>query len=109
LNSSEGPSLTRGRIPAEQRALILQMHAANQSVDAIAAHFGRSVEAVRKLVESQEVRPDAEAETGWALDEILDFLAELPDQALTELTELARIQRQADQLRGRLALRLKGR
>ena len=95
---------SRGRLSSEHRAYILEAHANHDSVEIIAERLGRSVESIRKVVEENlEPTPTADA---WELDEVLHFLADLPEEAMDETLQLSRLQRQSNQLRESLAQRL---
>lgn len=95
---------SRGRLSSEHRAYILEAHANHDSIEIIAERLGRSVESIRKVVdEYQEPRPLPET---WELDEVLHFLADLPEEAMGEILQLSRLQRQSNQLRESLALRM---
>jgi hypothetical protein len=98
----EGVSLGRGRLPAELRQQILQLAADGLPPDDIAVQVGRSPAAVRKVLAADEVAEGQALE----LDQVIEFLASLPDEGLDEVAQLARLQRQRDQLRSSLEIRL---
>jgi hypothetical protein len=100
----EGPKSGRGRLPAEVRTQILEMHAQGLSVETIAERTLRSVATIRKLV-SEETSVDPPSD--YDLDEVIDFLSGLPEEAIAEITQLARLQRERHQLRSSLEIRLR--
>ena len=74
----------------------------------IARRLGRSVESIRKVLEgSSESVQVAEADP-WDLDEMIDYLADLPEEAMHEVLELSRLQRRSNELRQSLSERLAG-
>ena len=120
--SSETPrvgQLIRGRIPQPVQEQILAMHRQGMSIASIATVTSRSVASIQKLVdggteEDSDVAapPAAKASASHApqnapdLDEVVDFLAQFPDELLDELFEVARLAREQAQLRTRLEHRL---
>ena len=56
------------------------------------------------------MRQDGQATTATPLDldEVLDFLATLPNEAIQEVCQLAALERRSEQLRSRLLERLRG-
>lgn len=100
------PPGSRGRLSAEHRAYILEAHANHESIEVIAERLGRSLESIRKVV---GLPPEAEPEVlPWELDDVLDFLAGLPEEAMDEILQLSRLERQANHLRQSLSQRLQG-
>ena len=86
---------------------MLEAHANQESIEIIAERLGRSTESIRKVVEEQQLPVSEGARTMlWELDDILDFLAELPEEAMDELAQLSRLQRQTNHLRQSLSSRL---
>ncbi len=103
------PSLagSRGRLSSEHRAYVLEAHANHESIEVIAERLGRSIESIRKVVEvPQEPALETAHPAPWELDDILDFLAELPEEAMDEVLQLSRLQRQTNHLRQSLSSRL---
>ena len=99
---------SRGRLSSEHRAYVLDAHARQESVEVIARRLGRSVESIRKVLEgSSESVQVAEADP-WDLDEMIDYLADLPEEAMHEVLELSRLQRRSNELRQSLSERLAG-
>lgn len=103
MESSEGTALGRGRLPAELRNQILEMSSNGIPPEDIAMRIGRSPAAVRKVLSVEEVP----GENLLELDHVIDFLASLPEEAIEEVLQLARLQRERSQLRSSLELRLK--
>ena len=95
---------SRGRLSSEHRAYILEAHSNHESVEIIAERLGRSVDSIRKVVDEHQEPTSAGAV--WELDEVLHFLADLPEAAMDEILQLSRLQRQSNQLRESLAQRL---
>lgn len=95
---------SRGRLSSEHRAYILEAHANHESIEVIAERLGRSVDSIRRVVEEHQ-EPQEKAEF-WELDDVLYFLAELPEEAMDEVLQLSRLQRQTNQLRHSLTQRL---
>lgn len=102
-SSSEGSALGRGRLPAELRNQILEMSSSGIPADDIAARVGRSPAAVRKVLSVDE----HQGENFLELDQVIDFLSSLPEEAIDEVLQLARLQRERSQLRSSLEIRLK--
>jgi len=102
MESSEGVALGRGRLPAELRNQILEMSSTGMAPEDIAMRVGRSPAAVRKVLSTDE--PAGET---LELDHVIDFLASLPEEAIDEVLQLARLQRERSQLRSSLEIRLK--
>lgn len=103
MESSEGIALSRGRLPAELRNQILEMSSSGLSPDDIATRVGRSPAAVRKVLSVEE----SPSENLTDLDQVIDFLSSLPEEAIEEVMQLARLQRERAQLRNSLEIRLK--
>lgn len=103
MESSEGVALGRGRLPAELRNQILEMSSTGISPEDIAMRVGRSPAAVRKVLSTEE----APGENLLELDQVIDFLSSLPEEAIEEVLQLARLQRERTQLRSSLEIRLK--
>ena len=103
MESTEGSALGRGRLPAELRNQILEMSANGMAQEEIALRVGRSPAAVRKVLASEEVP----GENLLELDGVIDFLSSLPEEAIQEVMQLARLQRERSQLRSSLEIRLK--
>lgn len=101
--SSEGSALGRGRLPAELRNQILEMSTSGVSPEDIALRIGRSPAAVRKVLSAEESPGESLPE----LDQVIDFLSSLPEEAIEEVLQLARLQRERTQLRSSLEIRLK--
>lgn len=99
----EGVPLGRGRLPAELRQQILQLAAEGLRPEEIAIQVGRSPAAVRKVLAADET---LEEQITPELDQVIEFLASLPDEGLDEVAQLARLQRQRNQLRSSLETRL---
>lgn len=59
--------------------------------------------AVRKVLASEELSGDNPLD----LDGVIDFLSALPEEAIEEVMQLARLQRERVQLRSSLEIRLK--
>lgn len=102
METSEGVALGRGRLPAELRNQILEMSSTGMAPEDIAMRVGRSPAAVRKVLSTDE--PVGE---NLELDHVIDFLASLPEEAIDEVLQLARLQRERSQLRSSLEIRLK--
>ena len=68
-----------------------------------AAAISRSPAAVRKVLASEEMPGD----NSMDLDGVIDFLSSLPEEAIQEVMQLARLQRERAQLRTSLEIRLK--
>lgn len=100
---SIGPA--RGRLPAEMRSLILELSAEGLSPEEIAQRVGRSAAAVRKVLSVEE--SVIEAPASLELDQVIDFLAGLPEDAIQEVMQLAQLQRERSQLRNSLEMRLR--
>jgi len=103
MESTEGLALGRGRLPAELRNQILEMNANGIAVEDIALRVSRSPAAVRKVLASEELSGDNPLD----LDGVIDFLSALPEEAIQEVMQLARLQRERVQLRSSLEIRLK--
>ena len=103
MESTEGLALGRGRLPAELRNQILEMSAGGMSIEDIALRVSRSPAAVRKVLASEELP----GESSLDLDGVIDFLSSLPEEAIQEVMQLARLQRERVQLRSSLEIRLK--
>ena len=103
MESSEGIALGRGRLPAELRNQILEMSSNGMTPEDIAMRVGRSPAAVRKVLSTEE----SPGENLLELDHVIDFLASLPEEAIEEVLQLARLQRERSQLRSSLEIRLK--
>ncbi len=103
MESSEGMALGRGRLPAELRKEILEMSSNGVLPEDIAARVGRSPAAVRKVLSAEEPA----GENLLELDQVIDFLSSLPEEAIDEVLQLARLQRERTQLRSSLEVRLK--
>lgn len=101
----------RGRLPVEVRAQILELHSQDVPLEQIAEETSRSLGAVRKVVENFENPPphhDEESDDGECdLDQVVDFLAQLPDEAMAEVLQLARLDREKKALRSSVELRLR--
>ena len=97
---------SRGRLSTEHRAYVLEAHAKHESIEIIAERLGRSVESIRKVVQERPESPPASQPEQWHLDDILNFLADLPEEAMDEVLQLSRLQRQENQLRQSLTDRL---
>ncbi|MBS2034843.1 helix-turn-helix domain-containing protein [bacterium] len=96
----------RGRLPAEMRAQIFDLSAEGFTPEEIAHKVGRSVAAVRKVLAVEE--PAQEGLISKVdLDQVIEFLAELPEEATQEILQLAQLQRERTQLRSSLEMRLK--
>jgi hypothetical protein len=99
----------------EQHQLILDLVARGESPEAIASRLGRSIQAIRRVAGAQ-VRATAtkpsiedsrmEIELDIELDEVVDFLSNLPEEGLQEVCALANLQRQTWQLKNQLLARL---
>lgn len=100
----EVPKSGRGRLPGEVRSQILEMHAEGLSVEVIAERVSRSAAAVRKVV-GGDVSVESWDEPD--LDDVIDFLSNLPEEAIEEVLQLARLQREKRQLRSSLETRLR--
>ena len=103
MDSTEGLVLGRGRLPTELRNQILEMNGCGIAIEDIALRVGRSPTAVRKVLASEELPGDDSMD----LDGVIDFLASLPEEAIQEVMQLARLQRERTQLRSSLEIRLK--
>ena len=103
MESTEGLALGRGRLPAELRNQIQEMSANGMTVEDIALRISRSPAAVRKVLASEEMPGD----NSMDLDGVIDFLSSLPEEAIQEVMQLARLQRERAQLRTSLEIRLK--
>lgn len=103
MESSEGIALGRGRLPAELRNQIMEMSSSGIPPDDIATRIGRSPAAVRKVLSVEESPGDNLMD----LDQVIDFLSSLPEEAVGEVLQLARLQRERSQLRSSLEIRLK--
>lgn len=103
MESSESIALGRGRLPAELRNQILELSSSGVSPEDIATRIGRSPAAVRKVLSVEETPADHLPE----LDQVIDFLSSLPEEAIEEVMQLARLQRERSQLRSSLEIRLK--
>ena len=103
MESTEGLALGRGRLPAELRNQILEMNASGMASEEIALRVSRSPAAVRKVLASEELP----GESSLDLDGVIDFLSSLPEEAIVEVMQLARLQRERVQLRSSLEIRLK--
>lgn len=99
----------RGRVPAELRAQMLELDQQGLSLEQIAQQTGRSVSAVSKVIQADQgdCEPVTRVSTDASLDEIVEFLAELPDEAMQEVVQLAQLSRQSQQLRNQLEARLR--
>lgn len=104
-DTNEGNTPIRGRLPAEARSQILELSAEGLSPEEISQRIGRSVAAVRKVLAVDESLIDGPAPLD--LDRVIDFLAELPEEAIQEVTQLAQLQRERSQLRNSLESRLR--
>ena len=104
-DSPESLSPVRGRLPAETRAQIEDLAARGLTTEEIALRTSRSVAAVRKVLS-----PDESMTEGLAildLDRVIDFLAGLPEEAVEEVNQLARLQRERTLLRSSLEIRIR--
>lgn len=103
------PKGTQGRVPAEVRAQMLELGQQGLSLQQLAQQTGRSLSAVRKIIQPDQ--PDCEqvtdVSTDASLDQIVEFLAELPDEAMQEVLQLAQLSQQSRQLRNQLEARLR--
>jgi len=147
----------RGRLPAEVRSHILELHQQGTSVEEIAERLNRSAATVRKVVGESEsaleetgrleqssgsplkgdsaresalkvvelplkrdeateslVNREESTEISWeateglaSIDEVIEFLAGMPEEAIEELLQLARLQREQRLLRSSLEMRLR--
>lgn len=105
-DTSEGSAPSRGRLPGEVRSQILEMSAEGLSPEEIAHRVGRSLAAVRKVLSVEESLLDGPAVLD--LDKVIDFLSDLPEEAVQEVMQLAQLQRERSQLRSSLEMRLRG-
>lgn len=102
----------RGRLPAEVRSQILELHQQGTSVEEIAERLNRSVATVRRVV-GDDGLPDEvggneiDKVGGSEIDGVIEFLAGLPEEAIEEVLQLARLQREQRLLRSSLEMRLK--
>ncbi|MBT9585513.1 hypothetical protein IV102_19380 [bacterium] len=103
------PKTGRGRLPSEVRAQIQELHAQGVSVETIAERTLRSVATVRKIVNEDSSIDSTETPNNQDqdLDEVIDFLSSLPEEAIEEILQLARLQRERRQLRSSLEIRLR--
>ena len=111
LENSSG-KLTRGKIPAEVKTMILTLDAEGKTPEEIAAVTNRSPATILRLV-TRSYEPSVEnppvtapPKPSLCLERAIDFLAELPDEALQEIAEIASLIRRQQNLRERLELRL---
>lgn len=102
----------RGPVPAEVRAQILDLHQQQVPLEVIAQRVSRSLQTVTKIVSGDA--PSPELKKTWAaepaeveLDLVVDFLAELPEEALQEMLQLAQLTRQHQQLLEQVQRRLR--
>lgn len=105
LDTNGTNSASRGRLPGEMRSQILELGAEGFSPEEIARRIGRSVAAVRKVLAVEDSMIDGPAPLD--LDRVIDFLAELPEEAVTEMIRLAQLHRERNQLRSSLEGRLR--
>jgi len=103
MESTEGLAPGRGRLPTELRNQIQEMSVNGIAIEDIALRVGRSPAAVRKVLASDEMP----GENPLDLDGVIDFLSSLPEEAIQEVMQLARLQRERVQLRSSLEIRLK--
>ena len=105
----EVPKPGRGRLPSEVRAHIQELHAQGVSVETIAERTLRSVATIRKVVNGESSNDLTETPTNQDhdLDEVIDFLSSLPEEAIEEILQLARLQRERRHLRSSLEIRLR--
>ena len=105
-DTSEGSAPSRGRLPGEVRSQILELSAEGLIPEEIAHKVGRSLAAVRKVLSVEESLVDGPAVLD--LDKVIDFLSDLPEEAVQEVMQLAQLQRERSQLRSSLEMRLRG-
>jgi hypothetical protein len=105
LDTNGANSPNRGRLPGEIRSQILELGAEGFSPEEIAQRVGRSLSAVRKVLAVEDSLTEGPAPLD--LDRVIDFLAELPEEAVQEMIQLAQLQRERSQLRSSLELRLR--
>lgn len=108
----QAPKSVRGRLSRETREEIFRLSQEGQSIAEIAQAIGRSEGVVSKLLlgetrELDAVKPAPSREDLPGLNQTIEFLAQLPDDAIEEVVKVARLQREHSQLRQSLENRLK--
>lgn len=103
-NLEDLPKSGRGRLPGEVRSQILELHSQGMPPELIAERTTRSLATVKKVVACENSvenwdEPD--------LDEVIEFLSTLPEEALDEVLQLSRLHRERRSLRNSLETRLK--
>lgn len=109
-HSVEIREIHKGRLSSDERQQIVELSLQGLSCEEIASSVGRSLKLVQKLLteQTQELPPPtARPAQGGELDRVVDFLAELPDEAQEEVVKLARLQRESQALRRELEQRLR--
>ena len=109
----ESPRPVRGRVPAEVRSQILEFHSQGLPLESIAEKTQRSVATIRKIVgEGDDEGQDDSSQEPLRLDvldldDVIEFLSDLPEEAMDEILQLARLQRERRHLRSSLEIRLR--
>ena len=99
----------RGRLPADVRAYIVKRNQEQIPLEQIAQETSRSLKAVRKAVGLDEEAPSSTTDPGDSLvtlDEVIQFLCSVPDEAFADLIQLAKLSRQREALRSSVQLQL---
>jgi hypothetical protein len=97
--------IARGRFSSDLRNQVLELNAQSLTAEEIALRIGRSPAAVSNVLSAQNSTP--QVANLIELDEVIQFLSELPEEALQEVIQLARIQQKQTRLRQSLEARLR--
>jgi len=105
VSNDEQSLAGRGRISAEDRIRIARMHQQGESLESISQQVYRSPRVVQKVIDVRSERPESSLTV--KVDELIELLGDLPEEAMEPLLSLVKLRRQEKDIRARLLQFLK--
>lgn len=105
VSNDEQSLAGRGRISAEDRIRIARMHQQGESLESISQQVYRSPRVVKKVIDVRSERPESSLTV--KVDELIELLGDLPEEAMEPLLSLVKLRRQEKDIRARLLQFLK--